>query len=597
MLREHSGLVFPRGGSVRTRRGAIITGEQRILVANRGEIAVRVMRTCRELGIPTIAVYSEADRDALHVEMADEAHLLGPPPPAESYLNVGKILEVAQKARATMIHPGYGFLSENETFARGAAHAGITLIGPPPEAMALMGDKAEARRAAERAGAPIVPGTEGPITPEGATEEAKRIGFPLLVKAAFGGGGRGMRVVEREGDLTEALESAAREAGAAFGRPEVYLERFIGRAHHVEAQILADTQGNVSFLGERDCTLQRRHQKLVEESPSPLVDAERRARVGEAAIAIAKSANYVNAGTIEFLMEEDGSFYFMEMNTRLQVEHPVTEMVTGLDLVELQIQVALGERVVVEPDMRGHAIECRLNAENPYRDFLPGPGLVTALRPPGGPFVRLDAGVAEGKAVAGNYDSMFGKLIAWGPDRDAARRRMLRALHEMVVEGIPTTIPFHQWVLDQPEFVDATATTNWVEQALGEGRFDTGGEMAGPAAAAAPKPVRLVVEVGGRRVPVSLWGEGMPVAPAPPEALHGHGHGGTSGTIAAPMQGTIQKVMVETGQEIEAGQDLCILEAMKMENRISSPRDGVVGEIYVKAGEVVQTDQALLVIE
>jgi acetyl-CoA/propionyl-CoA carboxylase biotin carboxyl carrier protein len=555
------------------------------------------MRTCRELGIPTIAVYSEADRDALHVEMADEAHLLGPPPPIESYLNVGKILEVASKAGATMIHPGYGFLSENEAFARGAAQAGITLIGPPPEAMALMGDKAEARRAAQRAGAPIVPGTEGPITPEGAGEEAKRIGFPLLVKAAFGGGGRGMRVVEKESDLTEALESAAREAGAAFGRPEVYLERFIGRAHHVEAQILADTHGNVSFIGERDCTLQRRHQKLVEESPSPLVDAERRARVGEAAIAIARAADYVNAGTIEFLMEEDGSFYFMEMNTRLQVEHPVTEMVTGLDLVQLQIQVALGERVVVEPDMRGHAIECRLNAENPYRDFLPGPGLVTALRPPGGPFVRLDAGVAEGKSVVGNYDSMFGKLIAWGPDRDAARRRMLRALDEMVVEGIPTTIPFHRWVLDEPEFVEATATTNWVEEALGEGRFDTSGEMAAATSAPATKPVRLVVEVGGRRVPVALWGEGMPVAPAPPEALHGHGAGGLSGTIAAPMQGTIQKVMVETGQEIQAGQDLCILEAMKMENRISSPRDGVVGEVFVKAGEVVQTDQALLVIE
>jgi len=530
--------------------------------------------------------------------MADEAYLLGPAPPVESYLNVGKILEVASRAGATMAHPGYGFLSENEAFARGVAQAGMTFIGPPPEAMALMGDKAEARKAAERAGAPIVPGTEGPITPEAASAEAARIGFPLLVKAAFGGGGRGMREVAAAGDLAEALESAAREAGAAFGRPDVYLERFIGRAHHVEAQILADTHGNVSFLGERDCTLQRRHQKLVEESPSPLVDAERRARVGQAAIAIARAANYVNAGTIEFLMEEDGSFYFMEMNTRLQVEHPVTEMVTGLDLVRLQIEVALGERVVVEPDIRGHAIECRLNAENPFRDFLPGPGLVTALRPPGGPFVRLDAGVAEGKAVVGNYDSMFGKLIAWGQDRDAARRRMLRALDEMVVEGIPSTIPFHQWVLDTPEFVEATATTNWVEQALAEGRFDAaGGEGVAPGATPATKPVRLVVEVGGRRVPVSLWGEGMPVAPAPPEALHGHGHGGAGGTIVAPMQGTILKIMVEAGQEIEAGQDLCILEAMKMENRIASPRDGTVGDVFVKAGEVVQTDQALMVIE
>ncbi|HKN48450.1 MAG TPA: biotin carboxylase N-terminal domain-containing protein, partial [Candidatus Polarisedimenticolia bacterium] len=380
-----------------------------------------MIRTCRELGIPAIAVYSEADRDALHVEMADEAYLLGPAPPIESYLNVGKILEVASRSGATMIHPGYGFLSENATFARGVAGAGMTFIGPPPEAMALMGDKAEARRAAQRAGAPIVPGTDGPVTPEAAGAEAARIGLPLVVKAAFGGGGRGMRVVEVEGDLTDGLESAAREAGAAFGRPEVYLERFIGRAHHVEAQILADTHGAVSFLGERDCTLQRRHQKLVEESPSPLVDAALRARLGEAAIAIARAAHYVNAGTVEFLLEEDGSFYFMEMNTRLQVEHPVTEMVTGLDLVRLQIEVAIGEHVGVEPQLRGHAIECRLNAENPSRDFLPGPGLVTRMRAPGGPFVRLDAGVDEGKAVIGNYDSMFGKLIVWGQDREAAR--------------------------------------------------------------------------------------------------------------------------------------------------------------------------------
>ena len=557
-----------------------------------------MIRSCRELGIPAIAVYSETGRDALHVEMADEAYLLGPAPPIESYLNVGKILEVASRSGATMVHPGYGFLSENATFARGVAEAGLTFIGPPPEAMALMGDKVEARRAAQRAGAPIVPGTDGPITPEAAGAEAARIGFPLVVKAAFGGGGRGMRVVEAEDDLADALESAAREAGAAFGRPDVYLERFIARAHHVEAQILADTHGAVSFLGERDCTLQRRHQKLVEESPSPLVDAALRARLGEAAIAIARTAAYVNAGTVEFLMEEDGSFYFMEMNTRLQVEHPVTEMVTGLDLVRLQIEVALGEHVAVEPQLRGHAIECRLNAENPSRDFLPGPGLVTTLRAPGGPFVRLDAGVDEGKAVVGNYDSMFGKLIVWGQDREAARRRMLRALDELVVEGIPTTAPFHRWVLETPEFVGATATTAWVEQALTEGRFEGApGDAATASAAPTASPVRLVVEVGGRRVPVSLWGEGMPVAPAPPAALHGHGGAGGGGTIVAPMQGTILKVMVDSGQEIEAGQDLCILEAMKMENLISSPRDGVVSEVFVRADEVVQTDQALMVIE
>jgi len=580
------------------RRGAIQTDGERVLVANRGEIAVRIIRACQEVGIPTVAVYSEVDRDALHVEMADEAYLLGPAAPADSYLNIPKIVEVARRAGATLVHPGYGFLAENEHFAAAVGEAGMTFVGPSPESMALMGDKIAARAAAKRAGAPVVPGTDGPIKPDAAAAEADRIGFPLLVKAAFGGGGRGMREVASADQLQEAVEAAGREAGAAFGRPEVYLERLVGRAHHVEAQILADAHGNVSFFGERDCSLQRRHQKLVEESPSPVVDADLRRRIGEAATAIARAAGYVNAGTIEFLVEEGGSFYFMEMNTRLQVEHPVTEMVTGYDLVRLQLEVALGERVAVEPDLHGHAIECRLNAEDPYRDFLPGPGLVTRLRPPNGPFVRLDAGVDEGRSVAGSYDSMFAKLIVWDRTREEARRRMLRALDEMSIEGIPSTVPFHRWVLQTPEFVEGRATTTWVEEALAAGRLDGQVAHAATAVAAAPSqaPVRLVVEVGGKRVPVSLWGEGMPVAPSPPKASASGGLGGGE-MVVAPMQGTILKVLVEVGQEIEAGQDVCILQAMKMENRIAALQGGTVSEVLVAEGDTVQTDQPLASIE
>jgi len=578
--------------------GTIDTEGQRVLIANRGEIAVRVIRTCKELGLPTVAVYSDVDRDALHVEMADEAYLLGAASPAESYLNIPKIIEVAQRAGVTLVHPGYGFLAENAGFASAVAQAGMTFVGPSPESIALMGDKIAARTAAREAGAPVVPGTDGAIAPEAAPAEAQRIGFPLLVKAAFGGGGRGMREVGSAEELEEAVEAAGREAGSSFGRPEVYLERLVGRAHHVEAQILADTHGNVSFLGERDCSLQRRHQKLVEESPSPVVDDALRARIGEAATAIARAANYVNAGTIEFLVGDDGSFYFMEMNTRLQVEHPVTEMVTGHDIVRLQIEVALGERVVVEPGMRGHAIECRLNAEDPFRDFLPGPGLVTRLRAPNGPFVRLDAGVDTGKPVLGSYDSMFAKLIAWDRSRDEARRRMLRALDEIAIEGIPTTLPFHRWVLQTPEFIQGTATTTWVEEALADGRLDGQAAPGATIAAAAPSqaPVRLVVEVGGKRVPVSLWGEGMPVAPSPPKATAGGG--GVGGEmVVAPMQGTILKVLVEAGQEIEAGQDICILQAMKMENRIAALQGGTVSEVLVQEGDIVQTDQPLASIE
>jgi acetyl-CoA/propionyl-CoA carboxylase, biotin carboxylase, biotin carboxyl carrier protein len=575
---------------------------EKVLVANRGEIAVRVMRTCQEMGIPTVAVYSDADRDALHVEVADEAYRLGPAAPAASYLSVDRLLEAARRSRATMVHPGYGFLAENAGFAEMVAAAGLTFIGPSPGSMIMMGDKAAARRAAESVGAPIVPGTQDPITPAGASAAAARIGFPLVVKAAHGGGGRGMRLVETAAELSQAVERSAREAKAYFGRPEVYLERYLTRAHHVEAQVLADRHGNYSFLGERDCTLQRRYQKLVEESPSPLVDDDLRSRIGESALAIARAAGYQNAGTVEFLLEEDGRFYFMEMNARLQVEHPVTEMVAGLDLVRLQVMVALGERVEIAPDLRGHAIECRLNAEDPYRDFLPGPGLITRYRQPGGPFVRLDSGVAEGRRVVGDYDSLFAKLITWAEDRELARRRMIRALDELVVEGIPTTVPFHRWVLQSEEFRSATAHTKWVEEALAADPLKRD-EDAGPPGspdrrAGSVPPLRMVLEVDGRRVPVSLWGEDLRAAPPPPPSTGGGHHvDGAAEVIVAPMQGTILQVLVTPGQEIAAGQVVCILEAMKMENSILATHDATVKEVSISRGDVVDTGQPLILIE
>jgi acetyl-CoA/propionyl-CoA carboxylase biotin carboxyl carrier protein len=575
--------------------------DPKVLVANRGEIAVRVIRTCRELGLPVVAVYSDADREALHVELADEAHRLGPPTPSESYLNVPAILEAATRSGATLVHPGYGFLAENADFARAVAEAGLTFVGPPPEAMEMMGDKAAARRAAERVGVPIVPGTPDPVDVQTAVREAERIGFPIAVKAAFGGGGKGMRVVSSPDDLGEALERAAREAGAYFGRPEVYLERYIERAHHVEAQIIADTRGNVSFLGERDCSLQRRYQKLVEESPSPVVDSDLRTRIAEAALSLAKEAGYQNAGTVEFIVDDDGSFFFLEVNARLQVEHPVTEMCTGLDLVSLQLAVAMGEKVEVSPSPRGHAIECRINAEDPYRDFLPGPGVITALREPGGPFVRVDSGFVEGKRVPENYDSLIAKLVVWAGDREAARQRMLRALAEYAVAGVPTTVPFHRWVLDTPEFRDGTHFTKFVEQALAETelpRFDQPSvDSRGNEPATERRASEIVVEVAGRRVPVRLFDPAARTAPPPPET-HGRTLGGdhAGDTITAPMQGTILQVLVEVGQEIEAGQVVCILEAMKMENHIAAPRDGTVAELPVQAGQVVETGQTIAVI-
>jgi acetyl-CoA/propionyl-CoA carboxylase biotin carboxyl carrier protein len=571
----------------------------KILIANRGEIAVRIIRTVRELGFQSVAVYSDADRDALHVQMADQAFRIGPPLPADSYLSIGAILEAARRSKATAIHPGYGFLSERAHFAHAVLESGYVFVGPPPEAIEIMGDKVAARHAADRVGVPLVPGTPDPVTIGDAPAEAERIGFPILVKAAHGGGGRGMHVVRKPDDLETALARAAREAQAYFGRPEVFLERYIERGHHVEAQILADQHGNVFFLGERDCSVQRRHQKLIEETPSPVIDADLRSRIGEAAMALAKEAGYTNAGTVECIVDDEGNFYFLEMNTRLQVEHTVTEMVTGLDLVEYQIAAAMGERFdlsSVTPS--GHAIQCRINAEDPTRNFLPGPGRVTGYREPSGPFVRVDSAIREGKEIPADYDSMFAKLVVHGEDRERARRRMLRALSEFDVEGVPTTIPLHSWILSSQQFRKASHTTTWLERALRDAELP-GADWTAPAAPE-PKqsvPAELLVEVDGRRVPVRIFDHRRDTAPKPPARHAGHHGEHVHSVIAAPMQGTILRVLVEEGQEIEAGDVVCILEAMKMENAIPAPREGVLSELPIRPGQVVQVGETLAVID
>ncbi|HEY7659311.1 MAG TPA: acetyl-CoA carboxylase biotin carboxylase subunit [Actinomycetota bacterium] len=571
----------------------------RILIANRGEIAVRIIRTIRELGYTSIAVYSDADRDALHVEMADQAHRIGPALPADSYLSIGAILEAASKARATMIHPGYGFLSERAHFAQAVIDSGFTFIGPPPEAIEMMGDKAAARQAADRVGVPIVPGTPEPITIDDAPAHAERIGFPVFVKAAFGGGGRGMHVVRKPEELESALTRAAREAQAYFGRPEVFLERYLDRAHHVEAQVIADMRGNVFFLGERDCSVQRRHQKLIEETPSPVVDEELRERIGAAAMALAKEAGYVNAGTVECIADEDGGFYFLEMNTRLQVEHTITEMVTGLDIVALQIRVALGDKLdLADVRPRGHAIQCRINAEDPARNFLPGPGRLTAYREPGGPFVRVDSAVRDGREIPADYDSMFAKVVVSADTREHAIRRMDRALSEYQVEGVPTTIPLHRWILGTRAFHKSTHTTTWLEKALRDAELPESGSPPPPAADAKPPvPAELLLEVDGRRVPVRIFDHRRDTAPKVPSRQSAHAGEHIHSVIAAPMQGTILRVLVEAGQEIQAGDVLCILEAMKMENAIPAPREGVVSEIPIAPGQVVQVGDTLAVLD
>ena len=462
---------------------------KKLLVANRGEIAVRVIRACREAGIATVAVFSEADREALHVQMADEAYAIGPAPAIESYLVIDRIVQTARRAGADAVHPGYGFLSEHAAFAEACAAAGLTFVGPPAAAMRQMGSKTAARTLARELDVPMVPGTLEVVASDAeAARVAGEIGYPVMLKAAMGGGGKGMRLVRRDADLAEALRAARAEAGAAFGDAAVYLERAIAEPRHVEIQILADTHGHVIHLGERECSIQRRHQKLIEECPSPLLDAVLRARMGDAACRLARAAGYVNAGTVEFLVDSERNFYFLEMNARLQVEHPVTEMVTGVDLVREQLRIAAGEKLTLtqaDVTWRGWAIECRVNAEDPFAGWLPSPGTITGLRAPSGPWVRDDSGVYEGFEVSTFYDPMISKLVAWGSNRDEAIDRMLRALGEYTVVGPVANIAFHRWALEHPAFRAGDIDTGFIARHFRPAATDTTGDLPVIAAAIA----------------------------------------------------------------------------------------------------------------
>jgi acetyl-CoA/propionyl-CoA/long-chain acyl-CoA carboxylase, biotin carboxylase, biotin carboxyl carrier protein len=580
----------------------------KVLIANRGEIAVRVIRTCRELGVRTAAVYSELDRDAMHVRMADEAYALGGQTPAESYLNTPAILQAISLSGADAVHPGYGFYSENADFARAIAARGATFVGPPAEAIEVMGDKISSRREAESAGVAGVPGRTEPVTdPLEVLEFGRSVGWPVAIKAAFGGGGRGMKVVTDPAEVEEAMASAGREAQAYFGRPEIYLEKYLDWPRHVEMQVMADTQGNTLWLGERDCSCQRRHQKLIEESPAPDFPESARTAMGEAAVRVAKACGYVNAGTVEFLYQ-DGEFFFLEMNTRLQVEHPVTELVSGLDLVEWQLRVASGEPLGFDQESvrrMGHAMEVRINAEDPTGGrFVPSPGTIKTFTSPGGPGVRLDSGYESGDTVSQFYDNLVGKLVVWGQDREAARRRMIRALGELEISGIATTVPADLAILDHPDFAHARHSTNWVEERLDLSTLSGGTAAAsddaarrGEEADAEARVLREVTaEVDGRRYEVKLWvpdvaamaGAGVSGRlgnkPAKPRAsMTGTG----SGSVTVPMQGTIVKVLVSVGDEVDVGQSICILEAMKMENAITAEKSGTVSEVRVSAGDSV----------
>ena len=579
----------------------------KVLVANRGEIAVRVFRTLRELGIETVAIYSEADRAALHATVADEAYLVGGGAPAESYLNQERIIAAAEKAGAEAIHPGYGFLAENASFARACSDAGLVWIGPPPEAIEVMGSKVSARELMRDAGVPIIPGTTEPVT---SAAEVVRLGdefgWPLAIKASAGGGGKGLKVVESEEDAERSFAAAQREGESYFADSTVYVEKFIADPRHVEVQVLADDHGAVLHLGERDCTIQRRHQKLVEETPSPAVTPDLRERIGRIAVDAARAVGYRSAGTIEGLLDREGNYWFLEMNTRIQVEHTVTELVTGVDLVREQMLIAGGEPTSLRQEdlgIRGHAIECRINAEDPSNGFLPTPGVLTRYREPAGPGVRVDSGVIEGSEISGLYDPMVAKLCVWDTDRERARARMLRALDEFEIEGVKTLVGFHNALLRRPCFVAGETCHGVVES---EELAQEAEELSHKTTTVPRSPdgrVReqtLEVEVDDRRFEVKV------LRPEPPfaelarrrreRAGGSAGHGAARDAVVSPMQGTVLAVEVAEGQEVRAGQVICIVEAMKMENEITAHREGLVTGLSVAPGEAVKTGQVICVV-
>ena len=580
----------------------------KVLIANRGEIAVRVIRACRELGVTSVAVYSELDRDSLHVRLADEAYALGGQTAAESYLNTDAILDAIEQSGADAVHPGYGFFSENADFARAITDRGVTFIGPPPAAIEVMGDKISAREAAERVGVHGVPGSTKIL--ENADEViafGNEFGWPVAIKAAYGGGGRGMKVVATAADAQAQLDSAQRESLSYFGRSECYMERYLTQTRHVEVQVLADSHGNYVYLGTRDCSAQRRHQKLIEEAPAAGIPDDIIAQMGEAAVAVAKGCDYVNAGTVEFLYE-DGGFYYLEMNTRLQVEHPATELITRVDLVEQQLRVASGEPLPFTQDevtISGHAIEIRINAEDPSGGaFLPSPGPITKLNPPDGFGTRWDTGYEAGDEISQFYDNLVGKLIVWGKDRPTAIARALRALRELMVEGVATTIPADIAILEHPDFVANRHSTKWVEETLDLSSVQR-------ITAATPDEEGRVrrevdVEVNGKRFSVAMWvpdsepqtGGGSRSAPRRRSGGAGGSAGGAgSGEVAAPMQGTIVKVNVAVGDTVEAGDAIVVLEAMKMENNVTCEKAGTVTEVRVSEGDSVGGGDIVAVIE
>jgi acetyl-CoA/propionyl-CoA carboxylase biotin carboxyl carrier protein len=595
---------------------------RKVLVANRGEIAVRVVRACRDAGLGSVAVYAESDLDALHVSMADEAYALGGPTPAESYLSVEKLLAVAAESGADAVHPGYGFLAENAGFAQAVLDAGLIWIGPPPAAIEALGDKVAARRIAAAVGAPMAAGTDGPVSGVDEVDAfVSRHGLPIAIKAAFGGGGRGLKVVREAAGISEAYESAVREAVAAFGRGECFVERYLDRPRHVETQCLADAHGNVAVISTRDCSLQRRHQKLVEEAPAPFLSPSQVEQLYQASKAILREAGYVGAGTCEFLVGQDGTVSFLEVNTRLQVEHPVSEEVTGIDLVREMFRLADGQELgYADPAPRGHSIEFRVNAEDPGRNFLPAPGTITELTWPSGPGVRVDAGYAPGMTVPQAFDSLLAKLIITGASRAEALERARRALDECVVGGMPTVLPFHRAVVRDPAFTDEPfrVHTRWIETEFG-GAIEP---WSGPAAAqrdgglngqadARAERERIIVEVNGKRLEVVLPA-GLGLADAPPAGpaagaggrrpSRGRRPGGQAAAasgddLASPMQGTITKIVATEGDQVSAGDTVVVLEAMKMEQPLTAHKDGTVTGLAVEIGQTVTAGAVICKIE